>query len=192
VPVAQQVQNPVALFPADNNGVLLQLPAVPAVGALTATGSLVLGVGTRANNALGTARVFPVSTASGTFTTVYKTLTLPRSFLDSGSNAYFFPDSSIARCSTNRAFYCPGATLALSATIQGTNRAAATVGFSVGDLLTLVTNNPSAAAFNNVAGPSSGIAVSFDWGLPFYYGRNVYTAIENADTPGGRGPYVAF
>jgi hypothetical protein len=33
---------------------------------------------------------------------------------------------------------------------------------------------------------------SFDWGLPFFYGRTVYTAIENQSTPAGVGPYFAF
>ena len=33
---------------------------------------------------------------------------------------------------------------------------------------------------------------SFDWGLSFFYGRTVFTAIEGKTTPGGVGPYVAF
>jgi hypothetical protein len=42
--------------------------------------------------------------------------------------------------------------------------------------------------------PSSGTSSvpDFLWGLPFFFGRTVYTAIENKDTPGGQGPYVAF
>jgi hypothetical protein len=32
---------------------------------------------------------------------------------------------------------------------------------------------------------------TFDWGLPFYYGRTVYAAVENA-TAVGTGPYLAF
>jgi hypothetical protein len=32
----------------------------------------------------------------------------------------------------------------------------------------------------------------FDFGLPFFFGRSVFTAIEGASTPGGTGPYVAF
>jgi hypothetical protein len=33
---------------------------------------------------------------------------------------------------------------------------------------------------------------TFDWGLPFFYGRRVATAIENQQTATGTGPYVAF
>jgi hypothetical protein len=35
-------------------------------------------------------------------------------------------------------------------------------------------------------------AAYFDWGLPFHFGRNVFTAIEGKATPGGEGPFVAF
>ncbi len=36
--VAQQVTNPIANFPGDNNGVLIQLPAIPDSGASSVTG----------------------------------------------------------------------------------------------------------------------------------------------------------
>jgi hypothetical protein len=45
------------------------------------------------------------------------------------------------------------------------------------------------AAFNDVGGENPD---SFDFGLPFFFGRTVYTAIEGQPTPGGTGPYVAF
>ena len=35
-------------------------------------------------------------------------------------------------------------------------------------------------------------ASSFDLGLPFFYGRNVYTAIEGRSAGGATGPYFAF
>jgi hypothetical protein len=46
-------------------------------------------------------------------------------------------------------------------------------------------------AFDTVAGPNSG---SFDWGMPFFFGRNVYTAIEGVTPPSGvpAGPFVAY
>jgi len=48
-------------------------------------------------------------------------------------------------------------------------------------------NTPGALAANGILG----IGV-FDWGLPFFYGRNVYAAIEQQSTPGGVGPYFAY
>ena len=47
------------------------------------------------------------------------------------------------------------------------------------------------APFNNLAAPESQTD-SFDFGLPFFLGLNVYTAIADKSTPGGNGPYVAF
>ena len=33
---------------------------------------------------------------------------------------------------------------------------------------------------------------SFDWGLPFFFGRRVAYAIQGAATAVGTGPYIAF
>ena len=63
--------------------------------------------------------------------------------------------------------------------------------FSVANAVTLMASNPGFAAFGNLGAPQF-IANSFDWGLPFFYGRKVYTAIDGASTPAGPGPYVAF
>jgi hypothetical protein len=40
--------------------------------------------------------------------------------------------------------------------------------------------------------PTDASVPGFDWGLPFFFGRTIYTAIENQSTPAGAGPYVAF
>ena len=48
------------------------------------------------------------------------------------------------------------------------------------------TNN---TAFSTLGGTNPG---AFDWGLPFFYGRNVYTAIENMSTPGRHRPLHRF
>src|ERR1017187_4741650 len=58
VGLAQQVTHPVWVLPQDNNGVLLQLPTIPSGGTTTVNGSLFIGIGTQANNALGSATVF--------------------------------------------------------------------------------------------------------------------------------------
>lgn len=52
----------------------------------------------------------------------------------------------------------------------------------------LFNDNPTAFVFEDLAGPKS--LDGFDWGLPFFYGRNVFTAIEGQSTPGGTGPYA--
>ena len=63
VTAAQQVPNPVSLFTStgDDNGVLIQLPSVPNGGsAPPLNGSLIFGIGTESNNALGSATVYQV------------------------------------------------------------------------------------------------------------------------------------
>ncbi len=49
-PLSNQVQNPVALLPVDNNGVILELPSISLGGTPSVNGSLVLGIGTQSNN----------------------------------------------------------------------------------------------------------------------------------------------
>ncbi|OIQ91399.1 hypothetical protein GALL_266730 [mine drainage metagenome] len=186
VPLAQQVQNPVGLLPSDNNGVVIDLPTVAATGAATAAGSLYLGIGTEADNALGSAKVYALD-SSGNFTTVFNGQRYAGSFVDSGSNALYFPDGSTTVCSSG--FYCPASPQQFVATNQGTNGASGSVAFSVANADGLLATGNT--AFSNLAGPSSGIP-SFDWGLPFHFGRRVYTAIEGRSTPGGTGPYVAY
>lgn len=194
IPLALQLQHPVSMFAVNNNGLIIELPPVPAAGAASASGSLVFGIGTQANNGLGAAAVVGVDPSTGNFTTIYNGNTYAGSFIDSGSNALFFQDSMTVCASISAApgFYCPASTKNVSATIQGANGATALVNFSVANAAALLTNNPGFAAFGNLAAPEF-VANSFDWGLPFFYGRNVYTAIEGAGTPGGpTGPYVAF
>jgi hypothetical protein len=68
------------------------------------------------------------------------------------------------------------------------------VDFVVGNADTL-TANENDAAVNGLAGPSDSTPTfmfAFDWGLPFFFGRKVYTSIEGQNTPAGTGPYVAY
>ena len=190
VPLSQQVQNPVILFPQDNNGVIITLPAVSGAEA-TVSGSLVFGIGTQSNNGLGSAAVYTLN-QNNSITTIYKNKTMPYSFIDSGSNGYFFWDNTIPQCDNVSGFYCPTATLNLSATNQGANGTSGTITFSVGNASTMFSGSTGDYdAFSALAGPFTPDDC-FDWGLPFFYGRAVYTAIEGMDTPAGQGPYWAY
>ena len=64
-----------ALLLTDNNGVVVELPSIPASGAVSVTGSLIFGIGTQSNNGLGSAQVLTVNTSSGigggTLTTLF-------------------------------------------------------------------------------------------------------------------------
>jgi hypothetical protein len=189
VALNQQVQSPVWLFPLDNNGVIIQLPSIPATGAPTVSGSLIFGIGTRSNNGLGTAVVLPLDD-TGDFTTTFQGQSYSSSFIDSGTNGLYFLDSAttgLTICSDASLFYCPATTVALAATNRGTSGSSAPVNFTVANADALF-NSPN-VAFDNLGGPSAG---SFEWGLPFFFGRTVYTAIELQSTPFGVGPYFAY
>jgi hypothetical protein len=223
-----QVRNPVSLF-ADNNGVILQLQSVSTgVGALTATGSLVFGIGTQSNNGLGSATVLPLDTyypdnAWLGITTVFNGVSYPNpswttytgygSFFDSGSNGIFFLDQAtlktsypaIVDCATSGLsdWYCPGSTQSLTAVNKASNGTQTpSFPFSVTSANTLFTANPTYTAFSDLAGPNTpGTSSSneipdgyFDWGLPFFYGKSVYTAIWGVTPPSGvpAGPFWAY
>jgi len=188
VTAAQQLQNAVMLLPKDNNGVIVELPAVDAAGAASVSGVLVLGIGTEANNDLAGATQLN-GDAGGNISATLNGMTYTQSYLDSGSNANFFPDSSLtsSECFKNQ-FYCPANTVSESATLQGSNGTMAAADFSVVSANTLFAN-ANFTAFNNLGGPNP-TANSVDLGLPFFYGRNVFTGFENAaaNTP----PYLAY
>jgi hypothetical protein len=195
-PLADQVINPVALLATDNNGVILQLPSIATNGQVSDTGYLVFGIGTESNNGLGDVSVLTTDD-EGYITTTYKGQTLNNSFLDSGSNGYFFPDSTITVCSGSGGasdFYCPSSSpLSLSATNEGANGTTSQVSFQIDNL-----NELNATYFAvNVGGPTStitglGSTSFFDFGVPFFYGRTVFTAIEGKSAGGTTGPYWAY
>jgi len=190
VSLAQQVPNPITLFAADNNGLVLTFPQVPASGAEDLSGTLTFGVGTQPNNALGSAMAYTLNPISGYFTTIFNGASYPDSLLDSGSNGFFFDDSSIRQCSDGSGFYCPSSTLNLSAVNVGRNGTTGSVSFAVPNAETMIAKNPDITAFS--LGGTNGDATSFDWGLPFFFGRSVYTVIEGYSTNGGTGPYFAY
>lgn len=188
-PVNQQVQNPVALLPNHNNGVVIQLPAI-ANSAATLGGSLIVGIGTAKDNSPVSAQVFAPD-QFGNMLTTFKSNQYA-GFLDTGSNAYFFLDSKttgIANCSsTEKGFYCPSSPANLSATNTTAQGASSTVHFTVVSASQLFSSGGN-AVFPTLGGPNP---ATFDWGLPFFFGRNVFVAIEGRQTPVGAGPFWAY
>jgi hypothetical protein len=186
-----QVLNPVPLFAKDNDGTILVLPAVSAAGAATVSGSLIFGIDTESNNASGTQTVLTLD-QNGEITTTYNGASLNTSILDSGSSGIFFNDSSIPECSDVAGFYCPSSTLSLSAVLTGQNGVSYTESFSIANADSLSSANPTFTALPTLGGTFTSDATTFDWGLPFFYGRRFATAIENHTTAVATGPYMAF
>jgi hypothetical protein len=198
-PVAQQLPNPTVRFPTDNNGVIIQLPCIPEMGAPSVSGAMVFGIGTQANNDLGSATRMTPSSVYGYVTTAFPADGEEyEAILDTGSNGLFFLDaktSGLKACPGKASqWYCPPSTTNLTATLfGGNNEDRIPVVFSVASLMSFPDEN---YAFNDLAGsfpgyPQAGLP-SFDWGLPFHFGRSVYVAIEGKATSAGVGPYFAF
>src|SRR5208283_809540 len=206
VPLANQVSNPVASLPTDNNGLIVQLPGVDVGGAVSLTGSLVLGIGTQSNNSPSGATAYTLDPTYGEFTTTFSGVAYVAgsghdgadgSFTDSGSNGLFFPSPTSGTysgelsnyCSRHSDWFCPATTTSFSATIigySGTPVGGTVVPFQIGNFTNLI--NSSNMVFIDIGGNSPG----FDWGLPFYFGRNVYIGFENTTSSLGTGPYFAY
>jgi hypothetical protein len=196
-PLASQVVNPVSLFATDNNGVVVELPGFSNGETTTVNGQLIFGIGTETNNGLGNATIYNVDTTFANLSTEFDGVTYTdAAFLDTGSEALFFLDSSVTglpQC-TDDELYCPSGNVNLTANIEGfSNGNSGTVNFTVGNGDDLISGSFNAISILGGLGvDASNNSLYFDWGLPFFYGTNVYVALDGATTPGGTGPYVAY
>lgn len=201
IALTDQVPNPVQMFAKDNNGVVIQLASVASGGAASGSGTMYFGVGTQANNTPGSGLTVLQLNGYGNFGTTFQGKSFPNSFTDTGSNSYFFGtyDSSTKKASTGIAvcnlgsssnpawFYCPSSELNESAKVTGgANSASTTVSFNVGNAKTI-----NGYALSDLAATNSD-GTSFDWGLPFFFGKTVYVGLEGTSSSVGNGMYVAF
>jgi len=183
-PLVLQVQNPVALLPVDNNGVALSLPLPPVSGAASLTGQLVFGINTGSNNQIpGTFKIYTADPTFLTFTTRFHNTPIGFSFIDSGSNGFFYDNPSLPVCPGIEApWYCPAALTAQHATTIGSDGLNSTVvNFVIANAESLfLTGN---AAFFDLGG-NLGSGMLFDWGLPFFFGRRVFVGIAGKSIAG--------
>jgi hypothetical protein len=199
VALTAQLQNPVWMFQADNNGFAIVLPQVGATGAVSVSGSMIFGIGTQSNNGLGSALAQAANENTGNFTTTFNGVPYSNSYIDSGSNGLFFLDSTttgLPNCSSSSGitgFYCPASPVSFTAITSAPNpngsgsTVSANIAFSIGNAVSLI-DSPN-TSFNNLGGPSPGV---FDWGLPFFFGRTVFIGIESQQSGALTGPYWAY
>jgi hypothetical protein len=195
VALAQQVSNPVAMFGADNNGVIVNLPnLVNANGDASVTGELIFGIATQSDNQLPmTGLTMLGANGSGNFNTAYNGSSTPlAALIDSGTDSYVFSDASIPVCSAGAfvGYYCPSVAPQSASAVNsglGSLNATGTVNFAIADPNTFVAN---AAALIDLAGGAG--ATGFTWGMPFFYGRSVYFGFEQRVSSGFSGPYYAY
>jgi hypothetical protein len=212
VPASQQIQNPVSKFATDNNGVILELPSIATgVGGKNVAGSMVFGIGTQSNNALDSRAVVMALDTDNShnawlgFSTVFNNVAYPDpnsytglrgNIIDSGAIDIFFlgqATSGINVCGSGLSVhYCPASTQNLTAGNQATGSTIRSeVPFFVSDPSTLPAGT---TAFSDLGAPDTSGLQNFVWGLPFFYGRNVYTAIWGATPQSGvpAGPFWAY
>jgi hypothetical protein len=204
--IGSEATNPVAAFSsADNNGVLITLPSIPATGAASGTvsGSLIFGIATQSDNAFAsTATVYGVDDyfliPEATYnSTQYTSPSLGGDnliILDTGSNGLYFLDATtlasagIVECADEPGFYCPSGTVPFTVTLYGENSTSGTINFNIANADTLfATGN---AAFNDLGGDggTSPSTDDLDFGLPFFFGRSVYVGMMPATFSGESAP----
>ena len=213
----EMLQNPVTLFATDNNGTIIELPAVSNAGATNPTsppGVIVFGIGTQNNNKLvgTTATVLELNTqnsgASGPFaiTATVNGNAYYDSFIDSGTNFLAMSGAavpgSLTTCADAPDFYCTSATVNFTATVQGqtgnappymTTGSSQNANFSIADADTLFgANGGNNTAVPNLGGPNGADPESVDLGLPFFFGRYVYTGIIGQPVTGATAPFFAY
>ncbi|WGY68590.1 DUF3443 family protein [Burkholderia cepacia] len=183
VPLAQQVANPVHRF-ANSDGVSVQMPAISDSGQASATGTLTFGLPNLSGKTVLT------STTTGDVSATFQGRNVT-AFFDTGSNAYFFNDSTgvSKTCPRNTEFYCPTPATSYPATLSGQNGASGTVTMPVSNADSLFSNS-STFAFNDIAGPF-GSSSWLDIGMPQFYGKTIYFGMDKTAS-GGAQPFVAF
>ncbi|AMP14201.1 DUF3443 family protein [Collimonas pratensis] len=198
-PVATPSVSPQTKFAVDNNGVIIDLPAVPVPGVTTLTGSMTFGIGTQSNNQLQgvAAKVYPVLTnvfGNALLKTTFSGHDYNYTFIDSGSAYYSFNTPDVAllpQCPSNLAsygggFYCPASAVALSAVLTGNDGTVSVpMDFSIGNAEQILsTNNAALNGLGSVSFDGGALNV-FDWPLQFFYGRRMYFSVKNGKTTAG-------
>jgi hypothetical protein len=197
IALASQVTNPVALFAADNNGIIIDLPGLQnANGDATVQGQILFGLATQTDNALPATGLTVLGTdTNGDFTATYNggTTVLP-ALIDSGSDDYAFADPSMPPCPTTTqwvGYYCPTSGLQNVFAVNtgvGAHNATNTVQFAIAD--PNISFVATATAFTNLGGGQG--STRFTWGMPFFYGRKVYIGIDQKVSGSYTGPYYAY
>lgn len=187
--LAQQVPNPITKFTTDNNGVIVELPPVSGANQANPSGSLVFGIGTQTNNAL-TGTKLTADPTTGNITATLNGTNFSTAYLDSGSNANFFNDGVLSACpAPNNGFYCGGTPRDENATLHGGGGTNLAASFTVDDANQMFSSNPTYTALPDLSGPGLD-ATSFDLGLAFFFGHNVFTGLEDVAT--NAQPYFAY
>jgi len=136
---------------------------------------------------------------AGTFTATYGSTVFSGSSINSGSSAYSFNNFSgdnVTACAYSvhdplQAVFCPPSPVTLDFTLEGANNVTVSTSINISNFNSFASNYAVRPGIGYVS-TDFGATSSAVFGLPFFYGRNVYTAIENKVAGSATGPYVAF
>jgi hypothetical protein len=202
VPITQQVPQPVSKFAADNNGIIISLPTVDdTMGSPSLTGTLVFGIETQSNNALGSATVLeqtnntslPLVTANVTVGS--SSDTFADTVFDSGTALYIGALTGLTACTGQfKSYYCPTSLQTLATTLTGQASTTAMTTVKVSNAEDFFTSAPATtAAFDDLAGNIASIQPGlFIVGLAHFYGQKIYIGINGATIGTHTGPILAF
>lgn len=197
VETVNQTANPVAMLPTNNNGLAVQMPAIPETGAGAVSGYAIMGIGTQERNSPPPGTVVLPLDRYGTLSAEFDGLEA-YSFIDSGTWAISLPSKAgMASCpAPNEDLLCPAVPTTLTATNigeGGTPRSPILFRIRSAYALLSATSNLS---FNSLGMASSalieGMEGDLGWGMPFYFGRTVYVVFAGRPSPLGTGPLNAY
>jgi hypothetical protein len=195
LPHSKHIQNPVSLLKNDNNGVVISFPALSQGGVASASGTMFLGIGTRANNRVKKGTHVLRTNYDGGFEALVKDQIYPSRF-DTGTASWNLPRglavNSCRGVEASNHYLCPDSVLEFSTTLRGIDReVGGSFSFHIGNAENRLKQGFFAA---DDYGQSWGGWISGEmiFGMSFFYGRTVYFGIVGRDSPVGTGPFEAF
>lgn len=195
-PTTSMVSNPVAFFPTDNNGVIVQLPAISNTGAPSTYGTITYGINTQTNNSISSGFTALQEDVNGNFTASLSGTAYPNSFVDTGSNRNYLnlPTATPTNCEGD---YIPAVYTAYSGALSpsaGTTSTGSTVASTNFSIAVMDPTNSIAqgmTALNDITDPGL-LGTAADLGLPFFFGQSVALVMSGKTVTAGTGPIVAF
>jgi hypothetical protein len=194
MPQVDQVVNPIVMLAEHDNGSSIVLPALdgPARGA---EGMLILGIGTAKNNGmLAQAQALAIDGA-GYFSSSFNGNVLKYSYIDSGSAVNYLPDHGAVKfpsCSRYPMFLCPSPEVSMTAENTGLGNTKTTANVFVGHADEALTYYPGYSAIPGLASSTLGSS-TIDLGASFFFGRQIYTLVQDKSASGfaTKGPAFA-
>jgi hypothetical protein len=197
VSLANQVQNPVDLLNDgthnDTQGVVMDM-TVHAVTATspspTVTGTLTFGFSANPTT-IGANAIYRAEQAGmyGEFNTIFNGQTLASSFIDSGSNALFYPSiAAQTPLCDSQGFLCPpvGTPASYTASNYGFNDAGpgTNVSFQINNAEAMFNTGDRVLPNLGVDIEQSGATFvgAFDWGFPFFYNKKIWVGTNGGTT----------